>query len=208
MRYPITASPTAVDINSDGRVNYVYVVDTGNQLWRFNVGTAGTFDNTSNDGSRADGPPPGSSAHRRPPSRRGPSTRWTWRSTGGSRPGSSSERETGRSPRIPGTGRIYAIRDDGTGYPYNESNLFNLSSVIANTDNTVTGTVTTTPPREAGTPTFRTPTRRCSPTSWCSTTTCSSRPLPPIRRTFAPGAGTHDCMGSIPALHRQSPGAA
>ena len=50
-------------------------------------------------------------------------------------------------PEDPGTGRIYAIRDDGIGYPYNESNLVDLSSVISSNDNTLTGTVTTTPPK-------------------------------------------------------------
>jgi Tfp pilus tip-associated adhesin PilY1 len=145
MRYPIAASPTAVDVNSDGRVNSVYVVDTGNQLWRFNVGTAGTFDNTSGS-ERITG---GWTATRIfSPSSPAIAQRsfnkvdvafdqgfnaWVFFGTG--------DRE---KPEDPGTGRIYAIRDDGTGYPYSESNLSNLSSVIANTaDNTTTGGITT-----------------------------------------------------------------
>jgi len=149
MRYPITSSPTAVDINSDGRVNYVYVVDTGNQLWRFNVGTAGTFDNTTNritggwTAARIFSPkmPP-------PPPPLPPRAfnkvdvafdvgfnTWVFFGTG--------DRE---KPEDLGTGRIFAIRDDGSspGTPYNEvDNLVSLTTVIANTDNTVTGTITT-----------------------------------------------------------------
>jgi Tfp pilus tip-associated adhesin PilY1 len=149
MRYPITSSPTAVDINSDGRVNYVYVVDTGNQLWRFNVGTAAPFDNTTNtivtdntwNAVRIFGLSSPAIAQRSfnkvdVAFDRG-ITPWVFFGTG--------DRE---KPEELGTGRIYAIRDDGTGYPYSESNLSNLSSVIANTaDNTATGTVTTSPPQ-------------------------------------------------------------
>jgi len=149
MRYPITSSPTAVDINSDGRVNYVYVADTGNQLWRFNVGTAAPFDNTTDtivtdntwNAVRIFGPSSPAIAQRSfnkvdVAFDRG-ITPWVFFGTG--------DRE---KPEDPGTGRIYAIRDDGTGYPYTESNLSNLSSVIANTaDNTATGTVTTSPPQ-------------------------------------------------------------
>ena len=124
MRYPITASPTAVDINSDGRVNYVYVVDTGNQLWRFNVGTDGTWDNTSGNERVTGGwsatrifSPSSPAIAQRSFNKvdvafdRG-ITPWVFFGTG--------DRE---KPEDPGTGRIYAIRDDGTGYPYNESNL-------------------------------------------------------------------------------------
>ena len=148
MRYPITASPTSVDINSDGRVNYVYVVDTGNQLWRFDVGTAGTWDNTSGNeritggwtATRIFSPSLDNIAQRSfnkvdVAFDRG-ITPWVFFGTG--------DRE---KPEDPGTGRIYAIRDDGIGYPYNESNLVDLSSVISSNDNTLTGTVTTTPPK-------------------------------------------------------------
>jgi len=144
MRYPITATPTAVDVNSDGRVNYVYVVDTGNQLWRFNMGTAGTFDNTTNritggwTATRIFSPSSPAIAQRSfnkvdVAFDQGFNT-WVFFGTG--------DRE---KPEDPGTGRIYAIRDDGSSpwFPYNETNLFSLSSVIANTDNTVTGTITT-----------------------------------------------------------------
>ena len=144
MRYPITASPTAVDINSDGRVNYVYVVDTGNQLWRFNVGTAGTFDNTTNritggwTATRIFSPSSPAIAQRSfnkvdvafDPG----ANSWVFFGTG--------DRE---KPEDSGTGRIYAIRDDGSspGTHTMNSNLFNLTTQIANTDNTVTGTITT-----------------------------------------------------------------
>ncbi|HEX7523090.1 MAG TPA: PilC/PilY family type IV pilus protein, partial [Candidatus Deferrimicrobium sp.] len=146
MQYPITSSPTAVDINSDGRVNYVYVVDTGNQLWRFNVGIAGTFDNTTNTivndntwtATRIFSPSSPAIAQRSfnkvdVAFDQGFNT-WVFFGTG--------DRE---KPEDPGTGRIYAIRDDGSapGTPYNESNLFNLTTVIANTDNTATGTILT-----------------------------------------------------------------
>ena len=145
MQYPITASPTAVDINSDGRVNYVYVVDTGNQLWRFNVGTAGTFDNTTNlvtgtewTATRIFSPSSPAVAQRSfnkvdAAFDQGFNT-WVFFGTG--------DRE---KPEDPGTGRILAIRDDGSApaTPYHESNLLDLTSVIANNDNTVTGTITT-----------------------------------------------------------------
>jgi Tfp pilus tip-associated adhesin PilY1 len=131
-----------VDVNSDGRVNSVYVVDTGNQLWRFNVGTAGTFDNTTGS-ERITG---GWTATRIfSPSSPAIAQRsfnkvdvafdqgfnaWVFFGTG--------DRE---KPEDPGTGRIYAIRDDGSGYPYNEANLFDLSSVISSNDNALTGTI-------------------------------------------------------------------
>ena len=148
MRYPITASPTSVDINSDGRVNYVYVVDTGNQLWRFNVGTAGTWDNTTGNERVTGGwtatrifSPSSPAIAQRSFNKADVAfdrgiTPWVFFGTG--------DRE---KPEDPGTGRIYAIRDDGIGYPYNESNLVDLSSVISSNDNTLTGTVTTTPPK-------------------------------------------------------------
>jgi Tfp pilus tip-associated adhesin PilY1 len=159
MRYPITASPTAVDINSDGRVNYVYVVDTGNQLWRFNVGTAGTYDNTSGNERITGGwtatrifSPSSPAIAQRSFNKvdvafdRG-ITPWVFFGTG--------NRE---KPEDPGTGRIYAIRDDGTGYPYDKSNLADLSSVISSNDNTLTGTIDQ-PPQRVGSPTFRSPTK-------------------------------------------------
>jgi Tfp pilus tip-associated adhesin PilY1 len=150
MRYPITASPTAVDVNSDGRMNYVYVVDTGNQLWRFNVGSPGTFDNTTNritggwTATRIFSPKSPAIGQRSFNKAdvafdKGFNT-WVFFGTG--------DRE---KPEDSGKGRIYAIRDDGSSpaTPYNEvDNLVSLTSVISSNDNTLTGTVTTTPPKK------------------------------------------------------------
>lgn len=148
MRYPITAAPTAVDINSDGRVNYVYVVDTGNQLWRFNVGTAGTFDNTTGN-ERVTGGwtatrifSPKSPAMATPPAFGQRSfnkvdvafdkgiTPWVFFGTG--------DRE---KPEDSGTGRIYAIRDDGSSpsAPYNE-----VDNLVLLDTSALTSTVTVT----------------------------------------------------------------
>ncbi|HEX7519310.1 MAG TPA: PilC/PilY family type IV pilus protein, partial [Candidatus Deferrimicrobium sp.] len=140
--YPMTSSPVAVDSDSDGYLNYVYITDLGGQLWRFDVGTPGTFDNTTNlvtagwSGKRIFTAPTAISQRAFNKVEVGFDAgfnRWIFFGTG--------DRE---KPEDSGTGRIYAIRDGNPSSPYTESNLSNFTSVIANTDNTVTGTVTPT----------------------------------------------------------------
>src|SRR3990172_9346485 len=146
--YPMTSGPVGVDSDNDGFLNFVYIVDLGGQLWRFNVGTPATFDNVSNlitgtewSGVRYFAASPSTtptvqrSFHRVEVAFDAGFNRWIFFGTG--------DRE---KPENTGTGRIYAIRDDGTvpSTPYSESNLSNFTSVIANVDSTVTGTVTPT----------------------------------------------------------------
>jgi Tfp pilus tip-associated adhesin PilY1 len=140
VRYPMTSSPAGVDSDNDGYLNYVYIVDLGGQLWRFDVGAPGTF--VSNQvtagwsGKRIFTAPtaiPQRAFNRVELGFDAGFNRWIFFGTG--------DRE---KPENPGTGRFYAIRDGDPSSPYTESNLSNFTSVIANTDNTVTGTVTPT----------------------------------------------------------------
>jgi hypothetical protein len=142
VRYPMTSSPAGVDSDSDGYLNYVYITDLGGQLWRFDVGVPGTFDNTTNlvtagwSGKRIFSAPtaiPQRAFNKVEVGFDAGFNRWIFFGTG--------ERE---KPENPGTGRFYAIRDGNPSSPYTESDLSNFTSVIANTDNTVTGTVTPT----------------------------------------------------------------
>jgi len=142
VRYPMTSSPTGVDSDGDGYLNYVYIVDLGGQLWRFDVGTPGTFDNTTNlvtagwSGKRIFTAPtaiPQRAFHKVEVGFDAGFNRWIFFGTG--------DRE---KPENDGTGRIYAIRDGNPSSPYTESNLSNFTSVIANATATVTGTVTPT----------------------------------------------------------------
>lgn len=41
MRYPVTATPRAVDLTGDGRADRFYVGDRGGQLWRFDIDAGG-----------------------------------------------------------------------------------------------------------------------------------------------------------------------
>jgi type IV pilus assembly protein PilY1 len=140
--YPMTSSPAGVDSDNDGYLNYIYIADLGGQLWRFDVGTPGTFDNTTNlittgwSGKRIFAAPtaiPQRAFHKVEVGFDAGLNRWIFFGTG--------DRE---KPENPGTGRIYAIRDGNPASPYIEANLSDFTSVIANTDNTVTGTVTPT----------------------------------------------------------------
>ncbi len=142
VRYPMTSSPTGVDSDGDGYLNYVYIVDLGGQLWRFDVGTPGTFDNTTNlvtagwSGKRIFTAPtaiPQRAFHKVEVGFDAGFNRWIFFGTG--------DRE---KPENDGTGRIYAIRDGNPSSPYTESNLSDFTSVIANATATVTGTVTPT----------------------------------------------------------------
>jgi type IV pilus assembly protein PilY1 len=42
MNFSIPANPTAVDLNNDGYVDYVYIGDVGGQLWKFEVSDGAT----------------------------------------------------------------------------------------------------------------------------------------------------------------------
>jgi type IV pilus assembly protein PilY1 len=42
MNFSIAANPTAVDLNNDGYVDYVYIGDVGGQLWKFDVSATAT----------------------------------------------------------------------------------------------------------------------------------------------------------------------
>ena len=43
MNFSVAASPTAVDLNSDGYIDRVYIGDVGGQLWKFDVSTPATM---------------------------------------------------------------------------------------------------------------------------------------------------------------------
>jgi type IV pilus assembly protein PilY1 len=43
MNFSVAASPTAVDLNSDGYIDRVYIGDVGGQLWKFDVSTPATI---------------------------------------------------------------------------------------------------------------------------------------------------------------------
>lgn len=142
VQYPMTSSPAGVDSDSDGYLNYVYLPDLGGQLWRFDFGVPGTFDNTANlvtagwSGKRIFTAPtaiPQRAFNKAEVGFDAGFNRWIFFGTG--------ERE---KPENPGTGRFYAIRDGNPSSPYTESNLSNFDNVIANTDGTVNGTVTPT----------------------------------------------------------------
>jgi hypothetical protein len=143
VQYPMTSSPAGVDSDSDGYLNYVYIADLGGQLWRFDVGPPGTFDNTTNlvtagwSGKRIFTAPtaiPQRAFNKAEVGFDAAFNRWIFFGTG--------DRE---KPENSGTGRFYAIRDGNPSSPYTESNLSDFTSVIANADSTVTGTVAVAP---------------------------------------------------------------
>jgi type IV pilus assembly protein PilY1 len=132
MRHSFAAPATAVDTNSDGYVDKVYIGDLGGQMWVFDVsfnGATKKSDSLWNGKRLFKTPGPGSERHNvyyQPAvafDKQG--TPWVFFGTG--------DRE---NPIESGTERFYAVKDDGLGdYPRDEGNLDNRT---ANGDNTFT----------------------------------------------------------------------
>jgi type IV pilus assembly protein PilY1 len=142
MGYPFPSNPVAVDSDSDGYVNYVYNVDTGGQLWRFDFQAKGTYDSSSKtvtanwSGKRIFAPSS-------PPAEPFFSdldvavdsalNRWIYFGSG--------DRE---DPLGTGTGILYAIQDKNPNSPYDDANLEDFSGLLLDTDQTTFDTMAKT----------------------------------------------------------------
>ena len=109
MRYPFPSTPVGVDTDGNGYVEYVYNVDTGGQLWRFDFDAPGTYDSSSKtvtagwSGKRIfapSSPPAEPFFHDLDVAVDYALNRWIYFGSG--------DRE---DPMGAGTGRLYAIRD-------------------------------------------------------------------------------------------------
>lgn len=127
MTYPLAAPPTAVDTNSDGYVDKVYIGDLGGQMWVFNV-SFNAFTNKSNSlwtGQRLFTAPVGPSEKHKIYYQPAVSSDksgipWVYFGTG------DVENPTG-STNPPE--RFYAVKDDGLGnYPRTEADLQNVTN--------------------------------------------------------------------------------
>jgi type IV pilus assembly protein PilY1 len=127
MTYPLTAPPMAVDTNSDGYVDKVYIGDLGGQMWVFNV-SFNALTNKSNSlwtGQRLFTAPVGLNEQHKIYYRAAVSfdtggIPWVYFGTG------DIENPTG-SANPPE--RFYAVKDDGLGnYPRTEANLENVTN--------------------------------------------------------------------------------
>jgi hypothetical protein len=139
MGYPFPSNPVGVDTDGDSYVDYVYNVDTGGQLWRFDFHAKGTYDNSAItvtagwSGKRIFAP---SSTPAEPffsdldVAVDDARNRWIYFGSG--------DRE---DPLGTGTGRLYAIRDGDPSSPYDDADLSNFTSVLSDTDQTTFGTV-------------------------------------------------------------------
>ena len=140
MSYPFVSPPVPIDTNGDNYVDYVYQVDHGGQLWRFDVKATGDYSSSSKtvtsgwSGKRIFAPstlPPAQPFFNKPEvAFDGALNRWIYYGAGDQ-----------ENPQGSGTGKFYAIRDGDPGSPYNDGNLSDFSSVLSNTDQTVFGTV-------------------------------------------------------------------
>lgn len=142
MRYPFPSNPIPVDTDSNGYVDYVYNVDTGGQLWRFDFVAAGNYDSSSQtvisgwSGKRIfapSSPPAEPFFHGQDVALDYSLNRWIYFGSG--------DRE---DPTGTGTGRLYAIQDKNPSSPYDEADLANLTAVLTDTDQTTFGTVAKT----------------------------------------------------------------
>jgi len=140
MAYPLASPPVPIDSNGDNYVDYVYQVDHGGQLWRFDVNATGSYDSSSKtvtsgwSGKRIFAPstlPPAQPFFNKPEvAFDGALKPWIYYGSGDQ-----------ENPQGSGTGKFYAIQDDNPGSPYNDGNLSDFGSVLSNTDQTVFSTV-------------------------------------------------------------------
>lgn len=131
MNFSLTANPTAVDINSDGRTDRVYIGDIGGQLWKFDVSGTATSEWTGKrlfvaDPSQAN--PPAAGAYYPAQAIYGAptlalddeSSLWVYFGTGDR-----------NHPNNSSTNRFYGIKDTTTmanGSPLTESSLVDVTS--------------------------------------------------------------------------------
>lgn len=139
MRYPFPSSPVGVDSDGNGYVDYVYNVDTGGQLWRFDFQVQGIYDSASHtvtagwSGKRIfapSSPPAEPFFHDLDVAVDSALNRWIYFGSG--------DRE---DPMGTGTGTLYAIRDKNPSSPYSNANLQNFTSLLSDIDQTAFGTV-------------------------------------------------------------------
>jgi len=139
MRYPFPSNPVGVDTDGNGYVDYVYDVDTGGQLWRFDFQAKGIYDNISQEvtagwsGKRIfapSSPPAEPFFHDLDVAIDDALNRWIYFGSG--------DRE---DPMGAGTGRLYAIRDGNPSSPYNDADLANFTSLLSEDDQATFGTV-------------------------------------------------------------------
>jgi len=130
MKYSLPAPPTAVDSNSDGYVDKVYIGDLGGQVWVFDL-SSNAITKKSNSlwsGKRLFKAPAGVAEkhniyHQLSVAFDKNEIPWVFFGTG--------DRE---NPIESGTERFYAVKDDGLGdYPRDESNLKDVTSSANNT---------------------------------------------------------------------------
>ena len=139
MRYPFPSTPVGVDTDGNGYVEYVYNVDTGGQLWRFDFNAKGTYDSSSKtvtagwSGKRIfapSSPPAEPFFHDLDVAVDYALNRWIYFGSG--------DRE---DPMGTGTGRLYAIRDGNPSSPYIDADLANFTSLLSDSDQTTFGTM-------------------------------------------------------------------
>lgn len=139
MRYPFPSTPVGVDTDGNGYVEYVYNVDTGGQLWRFDFDAPGTYDSSSKtvtagwSGKRIfapSSPPEEPFFHDLDVAVDYALNRWIYFGSG--------DRE---DPMGTGTGRLYAIRDGNPSSPYNDADLANFTSLLSESDQAMFGTM-------------------------------------------------------------------
>jgi hypothetical protein len=142
MGYPFPSNPVAVDTNANGYVDHVYNVDTGGQLWRFDFHAKGTYDNSAItvtsgwSGKRIfapSSPPAEPFFNDLDVAVDDARNRWIYFGSG--------DRE---DPLGTGTGRLYAIQDKDPSSPYDDADLANFTSILADSDQTTYGTMAKT----------------------------------------------------------------
>jgi hypothetical protein len=139
MKYPFPSNPIPVDSNSDGYMDYVYNVDTGGQLWRFDFVAAGNYDSSSQtvisgwSGKRIfapSSPPAEPFFHGLDVALDYSLNRWIYFGSG--------DRE---DPTGTGTGRLYAVQDKNPSSPYDDADLANFTSVLSDTEQSTFATM-------------------------------------------------------------------
>lgn len=133
MKYPFPSNSVGVDTDANGYVDYVYNIDTGGQLWRFDFQAKGIYDSISQtvtygwSGKRIfapSSPPAEPFFNDLDVAVDAALNRWIYFGSG--------DRE---DPMGTGTGRLYAILDgDPSPSPYSESNLTDFSSLLSDID--------------------------------------------------------------------------
>jgi len=132
MTHCFAAPPTAVDINSDGYIDKVYIGDLGGQMWVFDVSSDKVTDWTGKTLFRAPGQPSEKHMIYYQPAVSFDKYRipWVYFGTGNRE----DPNEFANPPE-----RFYAVKDDGSGnYPRTEGDLDNVTPDPQNTFNVAT----------------------------------------------------------------------